>query len=101
MSSRLQILERAIKRLGSIWIVVLRGKYSITRFMSTKENELSACRFASSKSWRSNPDKAILDIFWLRDENLEESDKPRRSRRAHTGDLEAAPTIGFPIFGLL
>jgi hypothetical protein len=32
----LQILERAIKRLGSIWIVVLRGKYSITRFMSTK-----------------------------------------------------------------
>ena len=36
MSSRLQILERAIKRLGLIWIVVLRGKYSITRFMSTK-----------------------------------------------------------------
>jgi hypothetical protein len=39
-SSPLQILERAIKRVGSIWIVVLRGKYSITRFMSTKENEM-------------------------------------------------------------
>ena len=40
MSSRLQILERAIKRLGSIWIVLLREKYSITRLMSTKANEI-------------------------------------------------------------
>jgi hypothetical protein len=49
-SSPYQILERAMKRLGSIWIVVLREKYSITRFMSTKKNELSACRLAPSKS---------------------------------------------------
>jgi len=38
-------------------------------------------------------DKASLDIFWLRDESLEESDNLPRSRRSCPGnraDLEAA-----------